>query len=102
MPIVQFKSYVIDTLMRDLVGHDHKPAAFLCYVWLAAEQQRRKGAVAISYAVLAQETGLSRSAAQAAVCWLLRRKLLAAKHASVTSTPVYRTLEPWRREMDKT
>src|ERR1041385_7594092 len=28
--------YVIDVLMRDLVGHDHTPSAFLVYLWLWA------------------------------------------------------------------
>ena len=32
--------YVHGTLLRDLVGHDRKPAAFLIYFWLYAEQHR--------------------------------------------------------------
>ena len=38
MPI--FDDYIIDTLMRDLVGHDHKPVSFLVYLWLAAEHAK--------------------------------------------------------------
>ena len=98
---ITLDSYVTDTLMRDLIGHDHKPAAFLIYVWLAAEQQRREDAVIISYAALAQETGLSRSATQAAVAWLLRRGLLASTHATITATPEYTVLKPWRRAKTK-
>jgi hypothetical protein len=90
-------SYVINTLMRDLIGHDHRPAAFVVYLWLAVEQQRRCEAVTISYAELAEETGLSRSATQMAVHWLLQRRLVASDHASATSTPVYTTLKPWKR-----
>lgn len=97
MATITLDSYVIDTLMRDLIGHDHKPAAFAVYIWLAAEQQRRNDAVVISYAALAQETGLSRSATQAAVGWLLQRGLLVSTHASVTATPVYKPLKPWKR-----
>ena len=37
-------SYVTDVLMRDLVGHDRRPVAFLVYLWLTAEQQRPKRA----------------------------------------------------------
>jgi hypothetical protein len=33
--------YVIDVLMRDLVGHDRRPVSFLVYLWLAFEQRRR-------------------------------------------------------------
>jgi hypothetical protein len=94
---ITLDSYVVRTLLRDLVGHDRRPAAFLVYLWLAAEAQRCDGAVAVSYASLAEETGLSRSAVQAAVGWLVRRKLVAAEHASATAVPVYRALQPWRR-----
>jgi len=98
MSAITLDSYVIQTLMRDLIGHDHKPAAFAVYLWLTAEQQRRRSdGVSISYVALAEETGLSRSSAQAAVAWLLRRGLLASTHASVTATPVYSCLTPWEK-----
>ena len=89
--------YVHSVLLRDLVGHDHRPASFLVYLWLLLEQQRRGQPVAISYAVLAEEVGLSRSATQAGVAWLLRRKLLTAEREHVTATPVYTTLQTWLR-----
>ena len=88
--------YITDVLMRDLVGHDRKPAAFLVYVWLAAEQARRKGDVQISYEDMAESIGISRSSAQAAVRWLLKRKLLAVKKRTVTATPSYTVRSPWR------
>ena len=94
---VALDPYITRTLMRDLVGHDRRPAAFLVFLWLVSEEARTAAAVAVSYADLAEETGLSRSAAQSAVSWLLSRKLLAAEHATVTATPVYRTLRPWKR-----
>lgn len=89
--------YVHGTLLRDLVGHDHKPAAFLVYVWLYAEQHRLAKPIEISYARLAEETGLSRSASQSAVGWLVRRKLLSVNKEAVTATPVYSVQCPWRR-----
>lgn len=89
--------YVHQTLLRDLVGHDHKPAAFLIYLWLYAEQERIGGPIAISYATLAEDTGLSRSASQAAVAWLIRRKMLSVRKETITATPVYSVLRPWRR-----
>jgi hypothetical protein len=46
---------------------------------------------------LAEETGLSKSSAQAAVTWLLRRRLLSANPASVTATPSYTVHAPWQR-----
>ena len=78
-----FDDYVIDVLMRDLVGHDRKPVSFVVYLWIAAEEARLGGAV-------------SKSSAQAAVQWLLRRKLLAVSKRSVTATPAYAVRTPWR------
>ena len=71
--------YITDVLMRDLVGHDHRPAAFLVYLWMAAEHERRETAVRISYQELAEAIGISRSSVQAAISWLTRRQLLSAK-----------------------
>ena len=94
--MANFDDYVIDVLMRDLVGHDRKPAAFLVYLWLSAEQARTGQAVCVSYQELAETVGLSRSSAQAAVGWLARRKLLSVSKATVTATPCYGVLSPWR------
>jgi hypothetical protein len=91
-----FDDYVIDVLMRDLVGHDRRPVGFLVYLWLAAEQQRRNGVVQISYRELAESIGVSKSSVQAAVGWLIRRKLLAATKETVTAAPRYTVLAPWR------
>jgi len=88
--------YVVDVLMRDLVGHDRKPASFLVYVWLTSEQERRRGAVQVSYQELAESTGISKSSAQAAVGWLMRRKLLVASKDSATAIPQYTVRTPWR------
>ena|SRR5271156_5472503 len=89
--------YIFDVLMRDLIGHDRRPVSFLVYLWLAAEQARRKAPVEISYRDLAESIGVSKSAAQAAVGWLVRRKLLSAAKATVTATPRYTVLKPWAR-----
>ena len=89
--------YVHGTLMRDLVGHDRKPAAFLVYLWLYAEQARLGAPVATSHAGLAEETGVSRSTSQAAIAWLAKRKLISVSKQAVTATPVYAVQTPWRR-----
>ena len=88
--------YITEVLMRDLVGHDHRPVSFLIYLWLVAEQQKRKGEVQISYQELAESVGVSKSSAQAAVAWLVRRRLLSVQKETVTATPVYGTLRPWK------
>ena len=87
--------YVTDVLLRDLVGHDRRPASFLVYLWLTVEQQRRNAAVQISYQELAECIGVSKSSAQSAVSWLVRRRLLAVSKESVTATPRYAVLSPW-------
>lgn len=94
MPILD--DYVIDVLMRDLVGHDRKPVSFLVYLWLAAEQARTKAEVRVSYQQVAESVGISKSSAQAAIRWLLKRKLLSVVKENVTATPVYTVRAPWR------
>jgi hypothetical protein len=94
---IQLDDYILDTLLRDLTGHDRKPAAFLVYLWLAGEQSRRRHAVAISYQELAENTGLSRSAVQSSVRWLVGRKLLSVAKANATAVPCYTVQFPWRR-----
>jgi hypothetical protein len=94
--MLSLDDYVVDVLMRDLVGHDRRPASFLVYLWLAAQQARRQGAVQVSYQELAESVGVSKSSAQSAVGWLIRRKLLAASKGNATAIPSYTVRSPWR------
>ncbi|HEY4843167.1 MAG TPA: helix-turn-helix domain-containing protein [Terriglobales bacterium] len=96
--MISLDDYVIDVLMRDLVGHDRRVVSFLVYLWFAGEQ--RKGSVVeASYRQIAESIGVSKSSAQAAVGWLIKRKLLAATKKTVTATPRYRVLAPWRERV---
>jgi hypothetical protein len=97
-----FDAYVTDVLMRDLVGHDRRPVAYLVYLWVAAEQQRRNGVVQISYQEIAENIGVSKSSVQASVSWLKRRKLLAASKENATAIPRYTVLSPWRKPSPRT
>jgi len=94
--MISLDDYVVDVLMRDLVGHDHRPVSFLVYLWLSAEQRRKTAPVQVSYADLAESMGVSKSSVQASIAWLLRRKLLSVSKESVTATPCYSELTPWR------
>ena len=60
--------YVVDVLLRDLVGHDRSPAAFLVYLflWRRTAGRRRKWERS-SHREIAEETGLSKSAVQQAL-----------------------------------
>jgi hypothetical protein len=105
--MLRLDPYITNILLRDLVGHDRRPASFLVYIWLSAEQQknaqqRRNTAVEISYQDLAESIGISKSSAQSAIGWLIRRKLLAVTKATVTATPIYKVLTPWRGRATRT
>ena len=61
-------TYVIDTLMRDLVGHERKPSAFIVYLFLWRRvAASRAASVHLSHQAIAEATGLSRSAVQSAI-----------------------------------
>ena len=94
--MLNLDDYVVDVLMRNLVGHDRRPASFFVNLWLTSEQARRQGAVQVSYQELAESVGLSKSSAQAAVSWLVRRKLLVSSKENPTAVPSYTVRSPWR------
>ena len=90
-------AYVIDTLLPDLVGHDHHPSAILLYLvlWRRGTGARRQ--TTASLAELAEATGLSRRAVQDAVRRLVRRRLVSVERAGPTAVPRYAVLRPWAR-----
>jgi hypothetical protein len=89
--------YIVDVLMRDLVGHDHTPSAYLLYLWLWARTDGGKRRFAASLAGIAMETGLSKSSVQNAVRQLSRRRLIAITREGPTTPPLYEVLKPWIR-----
>lgn len=95
-PSTTLDDYVVDILMRDLVGHDHRPVAFLVYLWLAVEHRRKDAPIQISYQELAENIGVSKSSVQSAVGWLAKRRLLKAEKENATAVPRYTVLTPWR------
>jgi len=92
--IIQIDRYVVDTLMRDLVGHDRRPSAFLIY--LALLDLGETGRVAHSHAQLAEQAGLSKRAVQDAIRHLTKRGLIAVKRAGRTEPATVQPLSPWR------
>ena len=94
---IPIDDYVLDVLMRDIVGHDRQPAAYLVYVYLYAKATRQKWKpVAASLRSLADETGLSKSAVQTALERLRRRKLIETTRDHATAVPEHRVLRHWR------
>ncbi len=68
--------------LKSLVGRDRSPSAFIVYFYLWSTKGGR-----MSHQEIAEATGLSRSAVQAAIRLLNRRKLIRTVHASRTATP---------------
>ena len=95
--IIPIDDYVLDVLMRDLVGHDQKPAAYLVYLHLYGQTARSKWKpVPASLRSLADATGLSKSAVQTALDRLRSRELIATTSEHATATPRHRVLRHWR------
>ena len=94
---IPIDDYVIDVLMRDIVGHDQQTAAFLVYLYLYGQAARNKWKlVAASLRMLADATGLSKSTVQIALANLRRRELIVTTRDHATATPRHRVLRHWR------
>jgi DNA-binding MarR family transcriptional regulator len=94
---IPIDDYVLDVLMRDLIGHDQQPAAYLVYLYLYSQAVRKKWKpIAASVRTLADATGLSKSAIQIALETLRRRELIVTKRDHATATSRHRVLRHWR------
>jgi DNA-binding MarR family transcriptional regulator len=91
--------YVVDVLLRDLVGHDRSPSAFLVFLFL---WRRTHGdgaqSATMSHRQIAEESGLSKSAVQQALRILHRRGLVRSSQRHRTDTPEHRVVRTWARE----
>lgn len=98
MSAVELDSYILDTLMPDLVGHDRSPSALLVYLLLWRNTRgRHVPSVQLSLTDIATGTGLSKRSVQDAIAWLVRRKLVSTERDSSTAIPVYAVKRPWVR-----
>lgn len=99
---VPIDDYVLDVLMRDLVGHGQQPAAFLVYLFLSGRAVRQRWQpVKASLRMLADETGLSKSAVQTALVTLQLRQLVKTTRDHRTAVPAHRVLRHWRAKRVK-
>ena len=89
--------YIVDVLMRDLIGHDRSPSAFLVYLVIQAEAGN--GRALLSHAAIAERTGLSKRACQNALALLRRRGLIEVSRTRGTEPAHYRPLRPWARSL---
>ena len=95
---VVIDAYVFDALMRDLIGHDRAPSAFVVYLHLW-RQSFGAGAPTIQASLrdIAEGTGLSKRGVQDALSILSRRQLVGIARTSITDIPVYTVKRPWKR-----
>ena len=94
---IPIDNYVVDVLMRDIVGHDQQPAAFLVYLYLYGQAARKKWKpVVASVRMLADATGLSKSAIQSALATLRHRELIVTTRDHATATSRHRVLRHWQ------
>ena len=94
---IPIDDYVVDVLIRDLVGHDHQPGAFLVYLYLYGQARRQKWrAVTASLRMIAEGTGLSKSTVQIAIEKLRARQLIGSTKDYSTAMPKHRVLRHWR------
>ena len=96
---IQLDRYVVDVLMRDLVGHDRCPSALVVY--LAIHAAAEGGRALFSYQAMADVTGLSKRSCQNAVAHLHRRGLVEIARKGGTDAAEYRPLRPWDRSGSK-
>ncbi|HET7208854.1 MAG TPA: helix-turn-helix domain-containing protein [Terriglobales bacterium] len=96
---VEIDGYVLDVLMRDLVGHDRMPAAFVVFlvIWVRS-LGKAADSVRISLQDLCSASGLSKSAVQRGIRHLTKRKLISASKGFPTDVPRYVILRPWARK----
>jgi hypothetical protein len=97
MKTVGLDTHIIDALMRDLVGHDRRPAAFIVYLWLwRCTVGADRNSIGLSLQDISRATGLSKSAVQASVKRLTQRRLISASRAAPTYAPIYKVYAPWK------
>jgi DNA-binding MarR family transcriptional regulator len=95
---IPIDDYVLDVLMRDLIGHDQQSAAYLVYLYLYGQATRKKWKpVAASLRIISDATGLSKSAIQIALATLRRRELIVTIRDHATATSRHRVLRHWRK-----
>lgn len=94
-PAIEIDAYVLDVLMRDLVGHDRSPSAFLVYLFLW--RRTHAGENRLPLQRIAEGTGLSKRGVQDAIGHLEKRKLLRVTRENITAVPEYAVLRPWAK-----
>ena len=97
MVVLQIDEYILDTLMRQLVGHDRQPSAFLVYLLLwRLSHGKGRPRVQIALTDIAEVIGISKRSVQEGISWLSKQKLISIQRESITSIPWYTVLRPWR------
>ena len=94
---IALDTYVLDTLMRDLVGHDRRASAFVVYLFLWRRTQGGARSAVLSHMLVADGTGLSKRSVQVGLALLERRQLVSIRRSGRTSAGIITLKCPWRR-----
>lgn len=89
-------AYVIDSLMRDLVGHDRRASAFVLYLHLWRRTHGGGRSVVVSHQTMSDGTGLAKRSVQEALKHLERRGLVHVRRAGATSEATVTLICEWR------
>ena len=89
-------TYVLDSLMPDLVGHDRRPAAMLVFLYLWRKTHGGARSAVVSLSMIADGTGLAKRSVQTALGHLQHRDLIGVRRASATAAPVVTLRCHWR------
>lgn len=95
MATLAIDRYILDTLMRDLVGHDRRAASYLVYLTIL--NAAHDGFTTLSHQQIADRSGLAKRTVQDAILHLASRQLLVVKKRSRTEPAKLRLLTPWMR-----
>ncbi len=96
--MLEIDTYILDTLMRGLVGHDRQPSAFLVYLFLwRMTHGKDRPRVQIALTDIAEHIGISKRSVQDALGSLQKRKLLSISRENITAIPWYTVLRPWKK-----
>ena len=89
-------SYVVDSLMPDLIGHDRQASAFAVFLFLWRRTHGGSRSTVVSHRMVADGTGLAKRSAQGALKRLEERGLVDVRRATATSASTVTLKCHWR------
>lgn len=96
-PLPSLSLYIANAPQGCFSGGPSNGTPQASYLWLYERAARQQWCpIPASVRMMAEETGLSKSAVQAAIVSLQRNELIATERANATAVPQHRVLWHWR------